>query len=230
MASSAVGGDGGTCSNDEAVCCTTAPDIPHSSTHLTPASSMSLPPSLPRTLELRARNSPPSPSAPHFVIGVDEAGRGPLAGPVVAAAFVILPPNSTAPPSPLQRGVADSKIIGENDRELLFGAICQCALDGRVAFETAEVDHQRIDEINILQATFEAMSTAALALVAKVRGGDGGGRAKATFTVLIDGNKVCVFVCVFAIASWSLTLLPSAGSTCTCVLSPFVYALHASPR
>ena len=158
---------------------------------------MSLPPSLPRILELRARNSRPSSSPPHFVIGVDEAGRGPLAGPVVAAAFVILPPNSPAPPPPLERGVADSKIVGENDREVLFGSICQCALDGRVAFETAEVDHVRIDDINILQATFEAMSAAALALVDKVRGKEG---AKATFTILIDGNKVRSRACVFVVA------------------------------
>jgi hypothetical protein len=149
---------------------------------------MSLPPSLPRTLELRAHSSGQSSS--HFVIGVDEAGRGPLAGPVVAAAFVILLPSSAHPPS-LEHGIADSKTVGENDRESLFCAMSQCAAREQVAFETAVVDHTRIDEINILQATFEAMCAAAQALVQKVRRLRG---VKSTFSILIDGNKVCVFV------------------------------------
>ena len=121
------------------------------------------------------------------MIGVDEAGRGPLAGPVVAAAFVILLPSSATHPPSLERGITDSKTVGENDRESLFGAISQCALRKQVAFETAVVDHTRIDEINILQATFEAMTAAALAVVQKVRGVHG---AKTSFSILIDGNKV----------------------------------------
>ncbi len=159
------------------------------------AASSSLPPSLPRTLELRARISS---STSHFVIGVDEAGRGPLAGPVVAAAFVILLPSSSAPPPSLEHGIADSKTVGESDRESLFGVISRCAACKQVAFETAIVDHARIDEINILQATFEAMSAAAQALVQKVRGLHG---TKSSFSILIDGNKVCAFFHFWSVAS-----------------------------
>jgi ribonuclease HII len=147
-----------------------------------------LPPSLPRTLELRARNSSHPSSVSHFVIGIDEAGRGPLAGPVVAAAFVILSPNSTAYPPSLEYGISDSKIVVESDRELLFGIMSQCALQKCVEFETAVVDHSRIDAINILQATFEAMTAAAQALVKKVTLLHG---KNTTFSILIDGNKVC---------------------------------------
>jgi ribonuclease HII len=146
-----------------------------------------LPPSLSRTLELRARNSSRPSSATHFVIGVDEAGRGPLAGPVVAAAFLILSSNSSAYPPNLEYGIADSKTVGESDRELLFGFISRCALEKHIEFETAVVDHSRIDAINILQATFEAMSAAVQSLVKKVMLSHG---KSATFSILIDGNKV----------------------------------------
>jgi ribonuclease HII len=139
----------------------------------------------------------------HMVIGVDEAGRGPLAGPVVAAAFLILSPNSTAHPPSLERGIADSKTVCESDRELLFSAIRECATRKQIVFETAVVDHARIDEINILQATFEAMSAAALALVAKVRGSH---MKHATFSILVDGNKVSA-QCYFA-SHWLLALIP----------------------
>jgi ribonuclease HII len=111
-----------------------------------------------------------------------------LAGPVVAAAFVILSSNSTAYPPSLEYGIADSKTVGESDRELLFGSISQCALQKHIEFETAVVDHSRIDAINILQATFEAMTAAAQALVKKIMFSHG---KHATFSILIDGNKVC---------------------------------------
>ena len=179
---------------------------------------MSLPPSLPRTLELRARNSCLSSTTTHFVIGVDEAGRGPLAGPVVAAAFVILPPHAAAPPPSLQFGIADSKTVSESDRELLFSAICQCVVEKQIAFETAVVDHTRIDEINILQATFEAMSTAVQALVQKVRSAHG---KNATFSILVDGNKVC-----HAFVDGSIDLLRFScnmtGPSCACCLPSLV--------
>ena len=182
---------------------------------------MSLPPSLPRSLELnelRAHSS--GRSSLHFVIGVDEAGRGPLAGPVVAAAFVILLPSSAHPPS-LEHGIADSKTVGENDRESLFCAISQCAVREQVAFETSVVDHTRIDEINILQATFEAMCAAAQALVQKVRRLRG---VKSTFSILIDGNKVCVFVRMDqCLAVLTQTL---AGSSCSRIFSPFLHSCH----
>lgn len=83
------------------------------------------------------------------VCGVDEAGRGPLAGPVCAAA-VILPPGCEID------GLNDSKKLTEKKREALFPVIQQQALAWSVAY--AEVEE--IDSLNILQATFLAMRRA----------------------------------------------------------------------
>lgn len=83
------------------------------------------------------------------VCGVDEAGRGPLAGPVFAAA-VILPDNCEI------EGLNDSKKLSEKKREALFDVIKEKALSWCVA----SVDEKTIDEINILQATFLAMKNA----------------------------------------------------------------------
>jgi ribonuclease HII len=80
------------------------------------------------------------------VCGIDEAGRGPLAGPVVAAA-VILPSGYSAP------GIRDSKLLTEKQRETLYDKISQEA----VAIGVGMIDHATIDEINILQATYLAM-------------------------------------------------------------------------
>ncbi len=80
------------------------------------------------------------------IAGVDEAGRGPLAGPVVAAA-VILPAEYDLP------GLNDSKKLDESQREALFEPICQQA----IAWAIAEVDAQQIDQLNIFQATLQAM-------------------------------------------------------------------------
>jgi len=88
-------------------------------------------------------------------MGIDEAGRGPLAGPVVAAA-VILPQNIP--------GIADSKTLtNESHREELYEKIM--ATPG-VQWAVAVVDAKRIDAINILQASLEAMRFAAQALIA----------------------------------------------------------------
>lgn len=84
-----------------------------------------------------------------LVCGVDEAGRGPLAGPVVAAA-VILDPNQ-----PID-GLRDSKKLSEKQREKLFAVIQSRAL----AWSIAEASVQEIDQINILQATMLAMQRA----------------------------------------------------------------------
>lgn len=84
-----------------------------------------------------------------YIAGVDEAGRGPLAGPVTAAA-VVLPRNFDIP------GIDDSKKLTERKREALYPIIKEHAL----AFGIGMADHQRIDEINILQATKEAMAAA----------------------------------------------------------------------
>jgi len=91
------------------------------------------------------------------VAGVDEAGRGPLAGPVVAAA-AILPPRwaETGLPAELA-GLNDSKQLTETQRKKFFAFITGC---GEIEFGIAEVDAAVIDEINILQATHRAMNEA----------------------------------------------------------------------
>lgn len=83
------------------------------------------------------------------ICGVDEAGRGPLAGPVCAAA-VILPPHVRIP------GLNDSKKLSDKRRRELFPVIQEQAM----AFGIAFASEQEIDEINILQATFLAMKRA----------------------------------------------------------------------
>lgn len=84
-----------------------------------------------------------------LICGVDEAGRGPLAGPVCAAA-VILPEGLVI------EGLNDSKKLSEKKREALFPVIQSAALYWGVAF----ADHREIDELNILQATYLAMNRA----------------------------------------------------------------------
>ncbi len=103
----------------------------------------------------------------YFVAGIDEVGRGPLAGPVVAAA-VVLPFGVPVP------AVFDSKQVRESDREELAKRLYE--LPG-IAIAIAEVGPEVIDEINILQATHRAMRQAASQL------------AKVDF-LLIDGNPV----------------------------------------
>lgn len=103
----------------------------------------------------------------NLICGVDEAGRGPLAGPVYAAA-VILPQNIIIP------GLNDSKKLTEKRREELFDIIIEKA----AAYSIASVDEKRIDEINILNATFEAMNNAVNSLNVRPD------------YVLIDGNRI----------------------------------------
>lgn len=83
-----------------------------------------------------------------LIAGVDEAGRGPLAGPVVAAA-VILPKNHKI------EGLADSKKLTPKKREKLFDEIKAVSQVG-----IGIVSHKTIDQINILQGTFKAMRKA----------------------------------------------------------------------
>ena len=100
------------------------------------------------------------------VCGIDEAGRGPLAGPVYAAA-VILPLGLEI------EGLNDSKKISEKKREQLFDVICEKAVDYSIGIAT----EQEIDEINILNATFLAMHRAVEGL-----------KTKPDYA-LIDGNQ-----------------------------------------
>lgn len=102
-----------------------------------------------------------------LIAGIDEAGRGCLAGPVVAAA-VILPQAFEL------TGLADSKALSARTREALAPRIKACA----VAWGLGVVWNRRIDRINILAATFEAMSLAARSL------------ATPPDVLLIDGNKI----------------------------------------
>jgi ribonuclease HII len=88
------------------------------------------------------------------VAGVDEVGRGCLAGPVVAAA-VVLHPDRHIP------GVCDSKVVPEDERERLFVRITS----GAIAWAVASSDPREIDHINIHQASLTAMRRAVLALV-----------------------------------------------------------------
>ena len=101
-----------------------------------------------------------------FLAGVDEAGRGPLAGPVVAAAVIL-------PDDVIIDGINDSKKLSEKKREMLYDEICQKA----VAYSIASVDEKEIDKINILQATFEAMRECVAGLLVTPS------------YVLVDGNR-----------------------------------------
>ena len=100
------------------------------------------------------------------VAGVDEAGRGPLAGPVVAAAVVLAEPNPVA-------GLTDSKKLSAKRREALYEAL----LEGAAAAGLGWAEPEEIDAVNILQATHRAMERAVGAL-----GADPG-------VVRIDGNS-----------------------------------------
>lgn len=87
----------------------------------------------------------------NFIGGVDEAGRGPLAGPVVAAC-VVVDKNFKITPGDLEL-VADSKKLSAKNREKIFGAI----KDNVLAVEIGLASNEEIDKINILQASFLAM-------------------------------------------------------------------------
>ncbi|MBO3672442.1 ribonuclease HII [Acinetobacter soli] len=102
-----------------------------------------------------------------FIAGVDEAGRGPLVGSVVAAAVILDPNHPIA-------GLNDSKKLTEKKREKLFIEIQEKAL----AWSIAEATHTEIDELNILQATFLAMRRAV------------DGLQQQPMKVIVDGNQI----------------------------------------
>jgi ribonuclease HII len=101
-----------------------------------------------------------------YIAGVDEAGRGPLAGPVVAAAVIF-------PRDFFLSDVDDSKELSSSQRESLYHDI----ISGALAIGVGSVDHITIDEINILQATFRAMHKALAQL------------SIAPQHLLVDGNR-----------------------------------------
>ncbi len=104
---------------------------------------------------------------PGLVAGVDEAGRGPLAGPVVAAAVIL---DDLKPIT----GLADSKTLSARQRERLSEAIHARAL----CFSVAQASVEEIDQLNILQATLLAMRRAVMGLRLKPH------------KVLVDGNRL----------------------------------------
>ena len=101
-----------------------------------------------------------------LVAGTDEAGHGPWAGPVVAAAVILNPQD-------LPEGLDDSKKLSETKREALFDVIQEKAL----AIGIADVSPEEIDEINILQASLDAMTRSVESLDPRPS------------YVLVDGNK-----------------------------------------
>ncbi len=108
-----------------------------------------------------------------LIIGVDEAGRGPLAGPVMAAAVILNPLR------PID-GLNDSKKLSEKQRDELAPIICQRAL----AWSVASASVAEIDSINILQATFLAMRRALLALQIPIQ------HQSVSLHLQVDGNKL----------------------------------------
>ena len=101
------------------------------------------------------------------IAGVDEAGRGPLVGSVVAAAVILDPDNPIV-------GLNDSKKLTEKKREKFFIEIQEKAL----AWSIAEATHAEIDELNILQATFLAMRRAVEGLNVQPE------------KIIVDGNQI----------------------------------------
>ena len=101
-----------------------------------------------------------------YLAGVDEAGRGPLAGPVVAAAVIFRK-------STIIKGINDSKLLTEKQREALYDKIISSA----IAYSVSIVEHVVIDEVNILNATLRAMKQCVDDLKIKPD------------LVLVDGNR-----------------------------------------
>ncbi len=124
-----------------------------------------------------------------FLAGVDEAGRGPLAGPVFAAAVIL-------PEDVIIEGINDSKKLSEKKREKLYDEICEKAL----AYCVASVDEEKIDEINILQATFCAMRQAVAGL------------KQQPDYVLVDGNKSPSIPCETVVKGDSKSMSIAAAS------------------
>jgi ribonuclease HII len=115
-----------------------------------------------------------------IIVGVDEAGRGPLCGPVVAAACLI--PNHD---DLVLHGIMDSKkLTDEKERDEIYECLIS---DARVMWCTSVVSNHEIDSINILQASLAAMKRATIGLLEKYKISD-----TSTYVALIDGNKTPV--------------------------------------
>jgi len=118
-----------------------------------------------------------------IIIGIDEAGRGPWAGPVTAAAVWLDPDRLD---QVLARRLDDSKKLSPGLRATLFEALCDPAT-GCAAIGVGEAGVEEIDHLNILQASLLAMQRAAAALAA---GFNPGARGRGVDAALVDGNKL----------------------------------------
>ena len=128
----------------------------------------------------------------HILCGVDEAGRGPLAGPVCAAA-VILPRGTVI------EGLNDSKKLSEKKREQLFDVICDTAVSYAIAFATVE----EIEELNILHAAQLAMNRAIDELDPKpdlaIIDGNQAGDIRFPHETVIKGDASCISIAAASI-------------------------------
>ncbi|HOV99215.1 MAG TPA: ribonuclease HII [Bacteroidota bacterium] len=129
-----------------------------------------------------------------YVAGIDEAGRGPLAGPVVAAAVIF-------PPETIIEGVDDSKNLPEKKREELYPIIMEQA----VGVGIGVVDHTTIDQINILQATHRAMEIALQQLQAPAQyvlvDGNSFGKSDVPYKTIIDGDALSFTIAAASIVA-----------------------------
>ena len=124
---------------------------------------------LSRDLELKLQGSH------QYVIGLDEAGRGPLAGPVVAAACYIKP-------GVVIEGIRDSKQTTEDEREVTYGILTK---HSDVIWSVCSIEHDEIDRINILQASLKAMKTACVDLLSQKKI-----ITAKNSVAFVDGNKI----------------------------------------
>lgn len=124
-----------------------------------------------------------------LIAGVDEAGRGPLAGPVVAAAVILAADDDVA-------GLKDSKLLSAARRDLLSREIKTRAL----AWALGVAEAEEIDRINILEATLEAMSRAVAAL------------ALAPHRVVVDGNRTPRLDCEVSAVVGGDRLVPAVSA------------------
>lgn len=138
---------------------------------------------------LKAEQTALSWDIPGLMAGVDEAGRGPLMGPVVAAAVILDELNPI-------KGLADSKKLTALKRERLYDEILAKALCHSIALATAE----EIDQINILQATMLAMKRAVEGLRLKPN------------KVLVDGNRLPTLVILSEAIVGGDALVPSISA------------------
>ena len=129
----------------------------------------------------------------NYICGIDEAGRGPLAGPVVVAA-VIMPKDS------MIEGVNDSKKISEKKREALYDTITNEA----ISYSVGIIDQKEIDRINILNATKEGLTTAIKGLEVKpdrilVDALQGIDTCGVPYTSIIKGDAKCYSIAAASI-------------------------------